>query len=56
MSGLRDSKWAIPGVDPIRDRKARGLPGTADITARSAQYIVYRDARTNVCFQEGEIF
>jgi hypothetical protein len=28
MSGLRDSKWAIPGVDPIRDRKARGLPGT----------------------------
>jgi hypothetical protein len=28
MPGLLDSKWAIPGVDPIRDRKARGLPGT----------------------------
>jgi hypothetical protein len=28
MSGLLSSKWAVPGLDPIRDRKARGLPGT----------------------------
>jgi hypothetical protein len=27
-TGLKDSKWSLPGLDPLEDRKARGLPST----------------------------
>jgi len=26
--GLQESKWALPDFDPVKARKARGLPGT----------------------------
>jgi len=26
--GLRESKWAVAGLDPVKARRARGLPGT----------------------------
>jgi hypothetical protein len=52
MSGLLSSKWAIPGVDPIRDRKARGLPGTplaaGEAMFRSRRRKVIRDIRRRV--------
>lgn len=26
--GLKESKWAVAGLDPVKARRARGLPGT----------------------------
>jgi hypothetical protein len=41
--GLKESKWVVPGLDPVKKRRARGLPGTYEEEQKKSLLFLSKD-------------
>jgi len=43
--GLKESKWVVPGLDPVKKRRARGLPGTYEEEQKQSLLFLSKDRK-----------